>query len=89
MAKKNTIVVNHVNIGTIGHADHGKTTLTAGVTTVLAVACLQQLTNLKRRVYRPAQKNANAVSPTLRWYETEKRHYAHHRRSRTRDYVKT
>ncbi|MEG2318461.1 MAG: GTP-binding protein, partial [Rikenellaceae bacterium] len=33
----------HVNIGTIGHVDHGKTTLTAAITTVLAKACLSEL----------------------------------------------
>ena len=36
MAKKNLIVKEHANIGTIGHVDHGKTTLTAAIATVLA-----------------------------------------------------
>ena len=52
----------HVNIGTIGHVDHGKTTLTAAITTVLARR-LPQLTNLKTmRLSMLLQKNANAVS---------------------------
>ena len=55
----------HVNIGTIGHVDHGKTTLTAAITTVLARRLLHQLTNLKTmRLSMLLQKNANAVSPS-------------------------
>ncbi len=53
----------HVNIGTIGHVDHGKTTLTAAITTVLARRLPQQLTNLKTmRLSMLLQKNANAES---------------------------
>ncbi|EOB15833.1 protein translation elongation factor Tu (EF-Tu) [Streptococcus pneumoniae 845] len=63
----------HVNIGTIGHVDHGKTTLTAAITTVLARRLLHQLTNLKTmRLSMLLQKNANAVSlSTLRTLSTK------------------
>lgn len=77
----------HVNIGTIGHVDHGKTTLTAAITTVWHVACLHQLTNLKTmRLSMLLQKNANAVSlSTLRTLSTKlKTSLRSHRRSRTR-----
>ncbi|KYJ78315.1 elongation factor Tu [Streptococcus iniae] len=53
----------HVNIGTIGHVDHGKTTLTAAITTVLARRYLLQLTNLKIMLLSMLlQKSANAES---------------------------
>lgn len=53
----------HVNIGTIGHVDHGKTTLTAAITTVLARRLLAQLTHQKTTLQSTLlQKNVNAVS---------------------------
>ena len=53
----------HVNIGTIGHVDHGKTTLTAAITTVLARRLLAQLTHQKTTLQSMLlQKNVNAVS---------------------------
>ena len=53
----------HVNIGTIGHVDHGKTTLTAAITTVLVVVFLAQLTHQKTTLQSTLlQKNVNAVS---------------------------
>ena len=63
----------HVNIGTIGHVDHGKTTLTAAITTVLARRLPSSVTNLKTmRLSMLLQKNANAVSPsTLRTLSTK------------------
>ena len=55
----------HVNIGTIGHVDHGKTTLTAAITTVLARRLPSSVNNLKTmRLSMLLQKNANAVSPS-------------------------
>ena len=56
----------HVNIGTIGHVDHGKTTLTAAITTVLARRLPSSVNQPKDYAYIDAgfQKNANAVSPS-------------------------
>ena len=55
----------HVNIGTIGHVDHGKTTLTAAITTVLARRLPSSVNQPKDYAsIDAAQKNANAVSPS-------------------------
>lgn len=53
----------HVNIGTIGHVDHGKTTLTAAITTVLGKKDLpiRKITQVSTRLLR----NANVVSPSI------------------------
>src|SRR5659263_635554 len=68
----------HVNVGTIGHVDHGKTTLTAAITKVLAMKGGAE--------YRPFDSIDNAPEERARGitiaiahveYETEKRHYAH------------
>src|ERR1700687_5316536 len=69
---------DHVNIGTIGHVDHGKTTLTAAITRVLATAGLSH--------FRPYDSIDNAPEERARGvtinvahveYETARRHYAH------------
>ena len=83
----------HVNIGTIGHVDHGKTTLTAAITTVLARR-LPSAVNTQRLCFQSTllQKNVNAVSQsTLHTLstKTEKRHYAHIDAPGHADYVKT
>jgi translation elongation factor TU len=79
----------HVNIGTIGHVDHGKTTLTAAITTVLSQKGLA-----KARAYdsidgAPEEKERGITISTAHVeYETEKRHYAHVDCPGHADYVK-
>ena len=79
----------HVNVGTIGHVDHGKTTLTAAITMVLAKVGLAS--------YRPFDSIDNAPEEKARGvtiaiqhveYETEKRHYAHVDCPGHADYIK-
>ncbi len=79
----------HVNVGTIGHVDHGKTTLTAAITKVLAMKGLAE--------YRPFYSIDNAPEERERGvtiniahveYETEKRHYAHVDCPGHADYIK-
>jgi elongation factor Tu len=79
----------HLNVGTIGHVDHGKTTLTAAITKVLAAAGTTQ--------FRPFESIDNAPEEKARGltiaiahieYETEKRHYAHVDCPGHADYIK-
>ncbi|MBI4757457.1 MAG: elongation factor Tu [Chloroflexi bacterium] len=79
----------HVNVGTIGHVDHGKTTLTAAMTKLLAMKGLAE--------YRPFDSIDNAPEEKARGitiaiahveYETEKRHYAHVDCPGHADYIK-
>ena len=68
----------HVNIGTIGHVDHGKTTLTAAITTVLAKKGLSELKSFDQIDNAPEEKERGITINTSHVeYETEKRHYAH------------
>ena len=68
----------HVNIGTIGHVDHGKTTLTAAITTVLAKRGLSELKSFDQIDNAPEEKERGITINTSHVeYETEKRHYAH------------
>ena len=79
----------HVNIGTIGHVDHGKTTLTAAITMVLAKKGLatakayDQIDNAPEEKERGVTINASHVE-----YETANRHYAHVDCPGHADYVK-
>lgn len=79
----------HVNIGTIGHVDHGKTTLTAAITTILAKAgnaeahAYDQIDNAPEEKERGITINTSHVE-----YQTEKRHYAHVDCPGHADYVK-
>lgn len=82
----------HVNVGTIGHVDHGKTTLTAAITTVLAKAfpggvnkafAFDQIDSAPEEKQRGVTINISHVE-----YETEKRHYAHIDAPGHADYIK-
>ena len=79
----------HVNIGTIGHVDHGKTTLTAAITTVLANKGLAQLRSFASIDNAPEEKERGITINTAHVeYETENRHYAHVDCPGHADYVK-
>jgi elongation factor Tu len=79
----------HVNIGTIGHVDHGKTTLTAAITTVLAKKGLAQLRDFSSIDNAPEEKERGITINTSHVeYATENRHYAHVDCPGHADYVK-
>ncbi len=79
----------HVNIGTIGHVDHGKTTLTAAITTVLASKGLSELRDFSSIDNAPEEKERGITINTSHVeYSTEKRHYAHVDCPGHADYVK-
>ncbi|MDY0277424.1 MAG: elongation factor Tu [Acholeplasma sp.] len=79
----------HVNIGTIGHVDHGKTTLTAAITTVLAGKGLAQKQDYAAIDKAPEERERGITINTSHVeYETEKRHYAHVDCPGHADYVK-
>ncbi|MEO0468954.1 MAG: elongation factor Tu [Bacteroidota bacterium] len=80
---------DHVNIGTIGHVDHGKTTLTAAITTVLAKSGLSELKSFDAIDNAPEEKERGITINTSHVeYETENRHYAHVDCPGHADYVK-
>jgi elongation factor Tu len=79
----------HVNIGTIGHVDHGKTTLTAAITKVLAQAGNAEVTSFDQIDNAPEEKERGITINTSHVeYETENRHYAHVDCPGHADYVK-
>ncbi|MGM0601915.1 MAG: elongation factor Tu [Bacillota bacterium] len=79
----------HVNIGTIGHVDHGKTTLTAAITTVLANYGGAEVRAFDSIDNAPEEKERGITIATSHVeYETEKRHYAHVDCPGHADYVK-
>ena len=79
----------HVNIGTIGHVDHGKTTLTAAITTVLAKIGGAEAMDYAAIDAAPEEKERGITINTAHVeYETEKRHYAHIDAPGHADYVK-
>jgi elongation factor Tu len=79
----------HVNIGTIGHVDHGKTTLTAAITTVLAKKGLAQLRDFSSIDNAPEEKERGITINTSHVeYATAARHYAHVDCPGHADYVK-
>ena len=66
----------HVNVGTIGHIDHGKTTLTAAITQVLAKKGLAKFIDYSSIDKAPEEKERGITISTAHVeYETEKRHY--------------
>ena len=79
----------HVNIGTIGHVDHGKTTLTAAITKVLAEKGLSEVKSFDQIDNAPEEKERGITINTAHVeYQTENRHYAHVDCTGHADYVK-
>ena len=79
----------HVNIGTIGHVDHGKTTLTAAITKVLATKGLSEIKTFDAIDSAPEEKERGITINTAHVeYQTETRHYAHVDCPGHADYVK-
>ena len=79
----------HCNIGTIGHVDHGKTTLTAAITKVLSESGGAQFTAYDQIDKAPEEKERGITISTAHVeYETDKRHYAHVDCPGHADYVK-
>ncbi|BER91583.1 elongation factor Tu [Atrimonas thermophila] len=79
----------HVNVGTIGHVDHGKTTLTAAITMVLSKVGLANYTPFEQIDKAPEERERGiTIAIAHVEYETEKRHYAHIDCPGHADYVK-
>ena len=79
----------HVNVGTIGHVDHGKTTLTAAISTVLSKRGLAEIRDYASIDSAPEEKERGITINTAHIeYQTEKRHYAHVDCPGHADYVK-
>ena len=79
----------HVNVGTIGHVDHGKTTLTSAITKYLATKGLAQVKEFDDIDRAPEEKERGiTISVFHAEYETEKRHYAHIDCPGHADYIK-
>ena len=90
MAKENfNRTKPHLNIGTIGHVDHGKTTLTAAISKTLASAGLADQMEFDQIDNAPEEKERGITINTSHIeYETEKRHYAHVDCPGHADYIK-
>ncbi len=90
MAKEKFVKTKpHVNIGTIGHVDHGKTTLTAAITAVLAEKGFAEKRDYDQIDNAPEERERGITIATSHVeYETEKRHYAHVDCPGHADYVK-
>ncbi|OIP03493.1 translation elongation factor Tu [Candidatus Beckwithbacteria bacterium CG2_30_44_31] len=79
----------HVNVGTIGHVDHGKTTLSAAITQYLAKKNMAQAMKFEDIDKSPEERERGiTISITHLEYETEKRHYAHIDCPGHKDYIK-
>ena len=79
----------HVNIGTIGHVDHGKTTLTSAITMVLAKQGLAVAKKYEDIDSAPEEKERGVtINLSHQEYETKKRHYAHIDAPGHADYIK-
>ena len=79
----------HINIGTIGHVDHGKTTTTAAITTVLAKKGMAQAKKYEDIDNAPEEKARGVtINISHQEYETDKRHYAHIDAPGHADYIK-
>ena len=79
----------HVNVGTMGHVDHGKTTLTAAITKVLADKGMAEARSVDQIDNAPEEKARGiTINISHQEYETEKRHYAHIDMPGHADYIK-
>src|SRR3989344_4257302 len=80
----------HVNVGTIGHVDHGKTTLTAAITKVLSLKGFKSRVESVDQIDNAPEEKARGITIALHHseYETEKRHYAHIDAPGHADYIK-
>ena len=80
----------HVNVGTIGHVDHGKTTLTAAITHALFLKGLTKKEEKVDQIDNAPEEKARGITIALHHseYETEKRHYAHIDAPGHADYIK-
>lgn len=79
----------HLNVGTIGHVDHGKTMLTAAITRVLAAKGLAQARSFEDIDNAPEEKARGVtINTSHQEYESEKRHYAHIDAPGHADYIK-
>ncbi|MBI2055811.1 MAG: elongation factor Tu [Candidatus Sungbacteria bacterium] len=80
----------HVNVGTIGHVDHGKTTLTAAITKGLSLKGLPSRVESVDQIDNAPEERARGITIALHHseYETEKRHYAHIDAPGHADYIK-
>ena len=79
----------HVNVGTIGHVDHGKTTLTAAITKCMATKGLAEITDFDQIDNAPEERERGITINTAHVeYETEGRHYAHVDCPGHADYIK-
>ncbi|MCB9808789.1 elongation factor Tu [Candidatus Nomurabacteria bacterium] len=79
----------HVNVGTIGHVDHGKTTLTAGITNVLSLQGLAKKRSYEDIDNAPEEKERGiTINVSHQEYETANRHYAHIDAPGHADYIK-
>ncbi|HET6364262.1 MAG TPA: GTP-binding protein, partial [Nitrospirota bacterium] len=79
----------HVNVGTIGHVDHGKTTLTAAITKVLALKNFASYVAYDQIDKAPEERERGITIATAHVeYQTDKRHYAHVDCPGHADYVK-
>jgi elongation factor Tu len=79
----------HVNVGTVGHIDHGKTTLTAAITRVLSTKGMADYTDFSSIDKAPEEKERGITIATAHVeYETENRHYAHVDCPGHADYIK-
>lgn len=90
MAEKFERVKPHVNVGTIGHVDHGKTTLTAAILKVLALKGFRSSQKGVEEIDSAPEERARGLTISISHleYETEKRHYAHIDCPGHADYIK-